>query len=68
METMKKLVGLLFLATAAAPCQNAPTLKGAFEGMFRIGVAINQAQIDERDSRGNPIIAQHSIRSARRTC
>jgi endo-1,4-beta-xylanase len=53
-----KLVGLLLLATAAAQCQNAPTLKGAFEGKFRIGVAVNQAQIDERDSRGNPIIAQ----------
>jgi endo-1,4-beta-xylanase len=53
-----KFVGLLLLATAAAQCQNAPTLKGAFEGIFRIGVAINQAQIDQRDSRGNPIIAQ----------
>jgi endo-1,4-beta-xylanase len=53
-----RLLGLLILATSAVQCQNAPTLKGAFEGVFRIGVAINQAQIDERDSRGNPIIAQ----------
>jgi len=53
-----RVIGLLFLATAAAQCQNAPTLKVAFEVIFRIGVAINQAQIEERDSRGNPIIAQ----------
>ena len=33
------------------------TLKDAFQGSFRIGAALNQAQFEERDARGGPIIA-----------
>ncbi len=34
------------------------TLKGAFRGIFRIGAALNAAQFEERDARGNPIVAE----------
>ena len=52
-----KLLAFLFLAAAAAQAQTATTLKDAFRGIFRIGAAINQAQFEERDARGVPIIA-----------
>jgi endo-1,4-beta-xylanase len=52
-----RIIALTVLAAAIAPCQTAPTLKGAYQGMFRIGVAVNQAQFEERDPRANPIIA-----------
>lgn len=48
----------LILATvSAAHGQTAATLKGAYQGIFHIGAAVNQQQFEERDSRGNPIIA-----------
>jgi endo-1,4-beta-xylanase len=50
-----KALALLLLA-AAAQAQPAPTLKDAFRGIFRIGAAINQAQFEDRDPRGVPII------------
>jgi endo-1,4-beta-xylanase len=50
-----KLLGCLILA-AAAQGQTSPTLKEAFAGVFRIGAAVNEAQIEERDARSNPII------------
>jgi endo-1,4-beta-xylanase len=53
---MKSLVAVL-LAAAAAQAQTSPTLKDAFKGMFRIGAALNLSQFEERDSRGDPIIA-----------
>ena len=53
---MKPLV-LFILASAAAQAQTAATLKDAFSGIFRIGAAINQAQFEERDARGDSIIA-----------
>lgn len=52
---MKRLP-ILLLAAAAAQAQTTPTLKDAFRGIFRIGAAINQAQFEERDTRGVPII------------
>ena len=51
-----KPLALLVLA-AAAQAQTTPTLKDAFRGIFRIGAAVNQAQFEERDTRGAPIIA-----------
>jgi endo-1,4-beta-xylanase len=53
---MKRLV-LLVLAAAAAQAQTTPALKDAFRGIFRIGAALNQAQFEERDPRGGPIVA-----------
>jgi endo-1,4-beta-xylanase len=52
-----KPLALLILAAALAHGQTAPTLKGAYQGIFRIGAALNPAQFEERDARGNPIIA-----------
>ncbi len=46
------------LLNAAANGQTAPALKDAYQGIFRIGAALNPAQFEERDARGNPIIAQ----------
>jgi len=51
-----KPLALLVLA-AAAQAQTTPALKDAFHGIFRIGAAVNQAQFEERDTRGAPIIA-----------
>ena len=53
-----KSLALIVLAAAAAQGQTAPTLKGAYQGIFRIGAALNPAQFEERDPRGNPIIAE----------
>jgi endo-1,4-beta-xylanase len=47
---------LLVVMAAVAQAQTASTLKDAFEGMFRIGAAVNAAQFEERDTRGGPII------------
>jgi endo-1,4-beta-xylanase len=52
-----KTLALVVLAAAVAQCQTAPVLKGAYQGIFRIGAALNPAQFEERDPRGNPIIA-----------
>ena len=47
----------IFTMTAGLVCaQPATTLKDAFKGMFRVGAAINNAQFEERDPRGGPII------------
>jgi endo-1,4-beta-xylanase len=53
---MKTLAFLVF-AAAAAQAQTPSTLKEAYRGIFRIGAALNPAQFEERDPRGNPIIA-----------
>jgi len=55
--TLTKSVAIVFLAVGAAHAQTAATLKDAYEGVFRIGAALNPAQFEERDPRGNPIIA-----------
>jgi endo-1,4-beta-xylanase len=52
-----KPLAFLVLAAAAAQAQTATTLKDAYKGVFRIGAALNPAQFEERDPRGNPIIA-----------
>jgi endo-1,4-beta-xylanase len=54
-RSMKPLVGLCLAAAAYA--QPAASLKDAFQGIFRIGAAVNQAQFEERDARGDSIIA-----------
>lgn len=52
-----KSFAIVILAAAAAQAQPTPTLKDAFRGIFRIGAAVNQAQFEDRDPRGGPIIA-----------
>lgn len=52
-----KPLALIVLTAAAVQGQTASTLKDAYRGIFRIGAAVNQAQFEERDARGNPIIA-----------
>jgi endo-1,4-beta-xylanase len=54
--TVKKLLAVMALAAAPAQAQTT-TLKDAYKGIFRIGAALNPAQFEERDQRGNPIIA-----------
>ena len=53
---MKPVVWLALLA-AAAQAQTGAALKDAFQGIFRIGVAVNPSQFEERDQRGDPIIS-----------
>jgi endo-1,4-beta-xylanase len=52
-----KSLALMVLAAAIANGQAARSLKDAYLEFFRIGAALNQAQFEERDPRGNPIIA-----------
>ena len=52
-----KPIALIALAAAIASGQTASTLKDAYQGIFRIGAALNPPQFEERDPRGNPIIA-----------
>lgn len=51
-----KSLALVILAAAAASAQPAAMLKDAFRGIFRIGAAVNQAQFEERDTRGDAVI------------
>jgi endo-1,4-beta-xylanase len=53
---MKPLI-LIFALSAVSSAQTAPSLKDAFQGIFRIGAAVNQSQIEGRDTRGDAIIA-----------
>jgi endo-1,4-beta-xylanase len=55
-EQSMKTVALVVLAAAIAQGQTAPTLKDAYQGLFRIGAALNTAQFEERDPRADPII------------
>jgi endo-1,4-beta-xylanase len=51
---LRAAIGLLL----AGVCSAQPiTLKDTFRGIFRIGAAINQAQFEEKDARGDAIIA-----------
>ena len=54
-----KPLALVFLAVAITQGQTSPTpaLKDAYQGLFRIGAAVNTAQIEERDPIAHPIIA-----------
>jgi len=47
---------LLVLAASLGHAQSAPSLKDAYKGIFRIGAALNNAQFEERDPRGTPIV------------
>src|SRR6478672_1287268 len=47
---------LLVLAASLGHAQSAPLLKDAYKGIFRIGAALNNAQFEERDPRGTPIV------------
>jgi endo-1,4-beta-xylanase len=51
-----KSLAVALLACLAANAQTAPSLKDAFQGIFRIGAAINQSQFEGTDTRGVPII------------
>jgi endo-1,4-beta-xylanase len=51
-----KTVALAVLAAAIAQGQTAPALKDAYQGLFRIGAALNPAQFEERDPRADPIV------------
>src|ERR1035441_8552632 len=52
-----KSVALLSLLVAGVSHAQPATLKDAFQGIFRIGAAINQAQFEEKDARGDALIA-----------
>lgn len=54
-----KSLALVVLAGALCWGQTARSLKDAYRGTFRIGAALNPAQFENRDPRGNPIIAAH---------
>ncbi|MDE6541913.1 MAG: endo-1,4-beta-xylanase [Muribaculaceae bacterium] len=58
---MKKTVSLLFAAAAAlgAAASGEATMKDAFGDMFRVGVAINDAQAKETDTRGAEVVKRH---------
>jgi endo-1,4-beta-xylanase len=48
---------IAILVVLFAQAQTAPTLKEAYQEVFRIAAALNQVQFEERDPRGSPIIA-----------
>ena len=50
---MKRFLFVMFAAVAYGQT----TLKDAYQGIFRIGAALNPAQFEERDARANPIVA-----------
>src|ERR1035441_299877 len=52
-----KSVALLSLLVAGVSHAQPATLKDAFQGIFRIGAAINQSQFEEKDARGDAVIA-----------
>ena len=59
MKSPVLLVAACVAACVIAQAQTPPTqatLKAAYQGLFRIGAAINQRQFEERDERGTPII------------
>jgi endo-1,4-beta-xylanase len=54
-----KYLAIVLTAFAIANGQASASLKDAYEGSFRIGAALNPAQFEDRDQRGNPLIAAH---------
>ena len=52
-----KSVAILSLLVAGVSHAQPTTLKDAFQGIFRIGAAINQSQFEEKDARGDAVIA-----------
>ena len=53
---MKFLAALIVLATVVTQGQATPTLKDAYQGLFRIGAALNTPQFEDRDPLADPII------------
>ena len=53
---MKSLAALIVLATVVTQGQATPTLKDAYQGLFRIGAALNTPQFEDRDPLADPII------------
>jgi endo-1,4-beta-xylanase len=54
--SMKCISTAFLLAGLTAQAQTPVTLKDAFQGVFRIGAAVNQRQFSGQDPRGGPII------------
>jgi len=52
-------VPLLFLLVFAVKAETAPDLKNAFEGVFLIGAALNEAHFTGRDTNGIALIKMH---------
>ena len=55
--TFKLTLSTLLMTGVAATAQ-VPALKDVFKGYFRVGAAINQAQFEERDTRGAAIVRE----------
>jgi len=51
-----KLIAMLSLAAAGVSHAQPTTLKDAFQGIFRIGAALNQSQFEEKDARAVSIV------------
>jgi endo-1,4-beta-xylanase len=51
-----RLIPLTVIFTTPAFAQQ-PSLKGAFQGLFRVGAALNQRQFEEKDPRAAGIVA-----------
>jgi endo-1,4-beta-xylanase len=54
--SMKWMSTVLLLAGLTAQAQTPVTLKDAFQGIFRVGAAVNQRQFSGQDARGGAII------------
>ena len=52
-----KSIAILGLLLAGVAHAQPATLKDAFQGIFRIGAAVNQSQFEEKDARGDSVIA-----------
>jgi endo-1,4-beta-xylanase len=53
---LSRLIPLTVIFTAATLAQQ-PSLKDAFQGLFRLGAALNQRQFEEKDPRAAGIVA-----------
>ena len=53
---LNRLISLIAILATAAFCQQ-PSLKDAFQGLFRVGAALNQRQFEEKDPRAAGIVA-----------
>ncbi len=52
-----KSIAIVGLLVAGVSHAQPVTLKDAYQGIFRIGAAINQSQFEEKDARGDSLIA-----------
>ena len=51
-----KSIAIVSLLAAGSACAQPATLKDAFQGIFRIGAALNPATFDEKDARDTAIV------------